>query len=146
QRRTLSINGDRGLERAEVPREVEMLIRREMLIGKDQDCVLREGVFDRLHIRGVDWPSQVDVADFGRKAWRDRINGDGHGHVLGARGFAGVAGIESWRTKACNRLGSDFKPGRPGASNGKRVSSRARSAQRVGPFRRPASRAAPGGN
>src|SRR5262249_25723156 len=39
QQRILSINGDRGLERAEMPREVEMLILREMLIGKDQDRV-----------------------------------------------------------------------------------------------------------
>src|SRR5262249_24871878 len=68
QRRILSINGNRGLERAEVSREVEMLILREMLIGKDQDRVLRERVFDRLQVRGVDCSSQIDVADFGSKA------------------------------------------------------------------------------
>jgi hypothetical protein len=85
-----------------------MLILREMLIGKDQDRVLRERVFDCLQVRGVDWSSQVDVADFGSKAWCDRINGDGHNHALGARDFAGVRRIESWRTNACNRLGGNF--------------------------------------
>src|SRR5258708_12068675 len=54
-----------------------------MLIGKDQDRVLGEGVFDPAQIRGVDWRPQVDVADFGSEAWRDRIAGDGHDHALG---------------------------------------------------------------
>ncbi len=54
-----------------------------MLIGKDQDRVLGEGVFDPAQIRGVDWRPQVDVADFGSEAWRDRIDGDGHDHALG---------------------------------------------------------------
>ena len=38
----LAIQRDRGLERAEVPREVEMLVLRELLVGKDQDRVGRE--------------------------------------------------------------------------------------------------------
>src|SRR5260221_12855965 len=37
-------------ERPEAPREVEMLVLREMLIGKDQDRILREGFFDGLEI------------------------------------------------------------------------------------------------
>src|SRR5262249_47884366 len=91
-----------------------MLILRETLIGKDQDRVLRERAFDRSQIHGVDWLSQVDVANFGRKAWRDWIDGDGHDHVLGARGFIGVGRIESRWTTACNRLGKILKPGRRG--------------------------------
>ena len=82
QCRVLSIDGNRGLKRAKVSCEVEMLILREMLIGKDQDCVLGEGVFDPVQIRGVNWRRQVDVANFGSEAWRDRIDGDGHDHAL----------------------------------------------------------------
>src|SRR5262249_31331364 len=63
--------------------------------------------------------SQVDVANFGRKAWRDWIDGDGHDHVLGARGFIGVGRIESRWTTACNRLGKILKPGRRGSEQRK---------------------------
>jgi hypothetical protein len=52
--RVLSINADRGLEGAEVFCEVEMLVLREMLIGEDQDRILREGFFDCLEIGRTD--------------------------------------------------------------------------------------------
>src|SRR5258707_1235613 len=42
-----------------------------MLIGKDQDRVLGEGVFDPAQMRGVDWRPQVDVADFGNAPSQD---------------------------------------------------------------------------
>src|SRR5262249_34216126 len=143
-----------------------MLILREMLIGKDQDRVLRERVFDRLQVRGVDWSSQVDVADFGSKAWRDRINGDGHDHTLGVRTSPVLQELNHGGPTLAIDSEEIFKPERPGAS----ISPCARSAQRAGVallhqsvspfeprqppksgeciwlFRRPATRAGPGGN
>src|SRR5215831_11607806 len=52
--RVLSINADRGLEGAEVLCEVEMLVLREMLIGEDQDRILRESLFNCLEIGRTD--------------------------------------------------------------------------------------------
>ena len=42
QWRVLAIQRDRGFQRSEVPREIEMLILRQMLIGEDQDRVGRK--------------------------------------------------------------------------------------------------------
>src|SRR5271169_6523755 len=53
QRLILAKQGDRGLERAKMPREVEMLVLRQMLIGEDQDRVSRERVLDRRNVGGA---------------------------------------------------------------------------------------------
>ncbi len=65
-----------------MPREVEMLVLRQMLIGEDQDRVSRERVLDRRNVGRRDLFRQIDIADFGGEAWRDRTDGDRHGHCL----------------------------------------------------------------
>ena len=81
QRRVLAIDADRGLQRAEVLGKIEMLVLREMLIGEDQDRIVREGVLDGLDDRGVERTRQVDIADFSCEARRNRNDGDGHADV-----------------------------------------------------------------
>ena len=87
QLRILAMQRDSGLQRSEMPREIEMLILRQMLIGKDQHRVGRERVFDVGKIGRRQRRRQIDVADFGGKARRDRTDGDGHGRCLPVRVF-----------------------------------------------------------
>src|SRR5262249_17588422 len=103
QWRILSIHADRGLEGPEVPREVEMLVLREKLIGENQDRILGEGFFDCLEVGRGDLFRQVDIADFSSEAGRDRIDGYGHDHALRARDVAPIRGIGSRWTNACDR-------------------------------------------
>src|SRR6516164_5586638 len=84
QWRILSIHADRGLEGPEVPREVEMLVLREKLIGENQDRILGEGFFDCLEVGRGDLFRQVDIADFSSEAGRDRIDGYGHDQTRSA--------------------------------------------------------------
>src|SRR5262249_46551201 len=103
QWRILSIHADRGLEGPEVPREVEMLVLREKLIGENQDRILGEGFFDCLEVGRGDLFRQVDIADFGSEAGRDGIDGYGHDHALRARDVARIRGSGSRLTHTCNR-------------------------------------------
>ena len=58
--------------------KIEMLVLREMLIGEYQDRVVRKGVLDGLQVGGFDRTRQIDIADFGSEARRNRNDGDGH--------------------------------------------------------------------
>jgi hypothetical protein len=59
--------------------EIEMLVLRKLLVGKDHHRVLGERVLDGLHVGWVERPRQVDVADFGGEGRRHRNDGNGHG-------------------------------------------------------------------
>jgi hypothetical protein len=85
QRLIFSIKGNGGLKRSEVPGEVEMLVLRKMLVGKDQDRVVGERFIDCGQVGGPDGTRQVDIADLGSKARRDRIDDYGHSDRLPPR-------------------------------------------------------------
>ena len=95
----LAMQRDRGLERPEVPREVEVLVLRQMLVGKDQHRIFGEGVLDRLQVWRRERRRQIDIADLGGKIWRDRTDGDGHGRASRLREFCR---IESQWPSPCN--------------------------------------------
>jgi len=61
-----------------MPGEVEVLVLRQTLIGKNQHRILRERIFDRDNIGRLDRPRQIDVADLGGEVLRDRTDGDAH--------------------------------------------------------------------
>src|SRR5262245_30805407 len=110
QWRILSIHADRGLKGPEVPREVEMLVLREKLIGENQDRILGEGFFDCLEVGRGDLFRQIDIADFSSEAGCDRIDGYGHDPALRARDVAGIRGIESRWNNTCDRPTKRLKP------------------------------------
>ena len=62
--------------------EVQMLVLREMLVGKDQDRVVGERFIDCGQVGGPDGTRQVHIADLGSKARRDRIDDYGHNDRL----------------------------------------------------------------
>jgi hypothetical protein len=82
QLRILAKQCDRGFEWPEVPGEIEMLVRREMLLGENQYSIFGEGVFDGRKVGRLDWLRQIDIADFGGEAGRDRTDGDRDGRSL----------------------------------------------------------------
>jgi hypothetical protein len=65
-----------------MPGEIEVLVLGEMLIGEDQDRVLRERILDCREVVRVDFPRQVDIADFRSEGRRDRTDGYSHGRCL----------------------------------------------------------------
>ena len=87
QRLILAVKRDRRFQWPEQPREIEMLIRRQLLLGEDQNRIFGEGIFDSLEIRRRYLLRQVDIADFGGEARRDRTDGDRHGHCLPGQGI-----------------------------------------------------------
>ena len=74
---------DGGLERPEIAREGELALVVELLVGKDQHGVLGEGGADGGEIVGRERPAERDIAHFGGEIRRDRLDGDGHGFLLG---------------------------------------------------------------
>ena len=68
-----------------MPGEIEVLVLGEMLIGEDQDRVLRERILDCREVVRVDFPRQVDIPDFRSEGRRDRTGGYGHGRCLQTR-------------------------------------------------------------
>src|SRR5262249_42453721 len=78
QRRVFPVEPDRGLQRTEAARKLEMLILRKLLIGKDQDRVFCEGVLQRQQVGRLDRPRQIDVTDLGGEARRHRRDCNGH--------------------------------------------------------------------
>ena len=86
QRRIGPIHADRRLERAEEFRERQVLVDAQVLVGKHQDRVLPERLAQRVGRGGVHGCRQVDVADLGGEAVRDRLDGDAHAGLL-ADGF-----------------------------------------------------------
>src|SRR5215831_17596573 len=78
QRCDLTMDPNRYVKRAEVAREVEMLILQKMLIREDEHRVFCESIFDRAVFGGFNLLRQIDVADLGSKTRRDRKNGDSH--------------------------------------------------------------------
>ena len=69
----------RGLERAEVAREVELALVVEFLVGEDQHGVLGEGGADGGEVVGGERLAEHDIAHFGGEIGGDRLYGDGHG-------------------------------------------------------------------
>ena len=69
----------RGLERAEVAREVELALVVELLVGEDQHGIFGEGGADGGEIVGGERLAEHDVAHFGGEVGGDRLDGDGHG-------------------------------------------------------------------
>ena len=78
----LAMQRDRGLQRPEIPGEVEMLVLRQLLVGEDQHRVFGESILDRVEVGRLERRRQIDVADLGSKVLRDRTDGDGHGRRL----------------------------------------------------------------
>src|SRR5262249_55378383 len=78
QRRVLAMNPNRYIKRAEMAREVEMLILRKTLVGEDQHRVFCKRVFDRKVIGWLDLLRQIDIADLSGKTRRDGKNADAH--------------------------------------------------------------------
>ena len=60
------------------PGEFQMLILVERLTAENQHRIFVEGLEQRLAILGRDRAGQIEIADFGGKRRRDRIDGDGH--------------------------------------------------------------------
>src|ERR1700674_219261 len=74
-----------------------------MLIGEDQHRVCRKRVLDGREIGRIDRPRQVDIADFGGKARRNRNDGDGQDPVLRAWAFRWT---ELDHSRAADAIGS----------------------------------------
>jgi hypothetical protein len=70
---------DRGLERAELAREIEVLVLIEMLVGKDQHRVFGERLLDGRKVGRRELAAEIDIADFRGEAFGNRNDGDGHG-------------------------------------------------------------------
>src|SRR5271166_4471870 len=85
QPRFAAIDRNRSLERTEPAREIEMLVRRQMLIRKDQDRVFRERFLDGEEIGGFDRLRRVDIANLGDKARGDRADVGSHDAILRAK-------------------------------------------------------------
>ena len=71
---------DGGFERAEMPREIDVLLIGEFLPRKDQHGIVPEGLLDRRDICRVERARQIDVADLGgetfcHREYRDRHRG-----------------------------------------------------------------------
>src|SRR5271165_3923364 len=92
QPRFAAIDRNRSLERTEPAREIEMLVRRQTLIRKDQDCVFRKRFLDGEEIGGFDRQRQVDIANFSDKARGDRADGRGHDAILRTRASGDLKG------------------------------------------------------
>src|SRR6266404_541748 len=66
---------DGGFQRAEVARELEVLVGRQMLVGKDQHRVTIERRFDFAAFFARQGFREVDIADLGGEAFGYGING-----------------------------------------------------------------------
>jgi hypothetical protein len=101
QLRILAMQRDRGFQRPEIAREVEVLVLRQMLIGKDQDGVSGKSPLDVRNIGRPQCCGSIDVAYFGSEARRCRTDGNGHNRRLPSNFIFSLA-IESQARKACN--------------------------------------------
>ena len=72
---------DRGLERAEMAREIEVALVAEGLVGEDQHGISGEGRLDGGDVGRLDRPAKIDVADLRGKILGDGMNGDCHGFL-----------------------------------------------------------------
>lgn len=72
------------LERAEVPAECDMLLRRQVCVPEQQDPVLAERLIEQAHGFGFQPPGQVDAGHFGaagaREGTKNRFH-DGGGRM-----------------------------------------------------------------
>ena len=103
---------DRGLERPEVAGEVELALVVELLVGKDQHGILGEGGADGGEIVGGKRLAERDVAHFGGEIGGDRLDGDGHGFLLGSSRSCVWPRLDHRKALACKCLaalcGGDF--------------------------------------
>src|SRR3974390_683722 len=85
QPRFAAIDRNRCLKRAEQTRKIKMLVRRQMLIRKNQDGVLRKRFPDREEVGSCDRLRQINIANLGDKPRGNRADARGHDAILRAQ-------------------------------------------------------------
>ena len=72
----------RGMDRAEIAGEVDLLVIGQRLVVKDHDRIAVDRVLDGIAVGGLQRTCKVDAGNLGHEIGMRRLDGDAHNRLL----------------------------------------------------------------